>query len=156
IGLCGIVVLFVMPLVDSVYTAAVGHGFPAILLRALVSALCLLPPTFLMGASLPAASRWLKASPEGVSWMGTLYAANTVGAVTGCLLAGFFLLEILDMATATFIAAAINAAVGLASFSLAKRAPQDSPAKIDAGSIVSKGALPIYIAIALSGASALG
>src|SRR5262249_12076214 len=93
---------------------------------------------------------------EGVSWMGTLYAANTVGAVTGCLLAGFFLLRIFDMATATFIAAAINAAVGLAGFLLGQRASQDSPAKMDRGPIVSKGALPIYIAIALSGASALG
>src|ERR1022692_2266475 len=56
IGACGILVLFLMPLVDSVYTSAVGHGMPAILLRAVVSGLCLLPPTFLMGASLPAAS----------------------------------------------------------------------------------------------------
>ena len=54
----------------SVYAAAVGHGMPAILLRALVCALCLLPPTMLMGASLPAAARWLEPPREGVSWMG--------------------------------------------------------------------------------------
>jgi spermidine synthase len=70
IGIFGILVLVLMPLVDSVYTSAVGHGMPAILLRALVSGLCLLPPTFLMGASLPAASRWIKASPEGVGMLG--------------------------------------------------------------------------------------
>src|SRR6266849_1279749 len=29
IALCGVLVLFGMPLVDSVYTSAVGHGFPA-------------------------------------------------------------------------------------------------------------------------------
>src|SRR3954451_20399118 len=121
IAICGVVVLFLMPLVDSVYTAAVGHGFPAILLRALVCALCLVPPTFLMGASLPAASRWIKASPEGVSWMGMLYGANTVGAVMGGLLAGFYLLRVFDMLTATLVAAAINGAVGFASFALAKR-----------------------------------
>src|SRR4051795_1443034 len=103
IAACGILVLFLMPLVDSVYTSAVGHGLPAILLRALVCALCLLPPTFLMGASLPAASRWIKASREGVSWLGLLYGANTVGAVLGCLLAGFYLLRVFDMATATFV-----------------------------------------------------
>src|SRR5947208_11781592 len=97
IAICGVLVLFVMPLVDSVYTAAVGHGLPAILLRALVCALCLIPPTFLMGASLPAAARWIKSSPEGVSWMGLLYGSNTVGAVTGCLLAGFFLLRVSNM-----------------------------------------------------------
>src|SRR5580765_2919884 len=48
IAICGVLVLFGMPLLDSVYTAAVGHGAPAILLRAVLCALCLLPPTFLM------------------------------------------------------------------------------------------------------------
>src|SRR5436190_18762243 len=123
---CGILVLFLMPLFDSVYTTAVGHGLPAILLRAIVCALCLLPPTFLMGASLPAASRWIKTSPEGVSWLGLLYGANTVGAVAGCVIAGFYLLRVFDMGTATFAAAALNVAVALASFAIAKRAPDYS------------------------------
>src|SRR3954468_5792971 len=129
IGLCGVLVLFGMPLIDGVYTAAVGHGLPAILLRALVCALCLIPPTFLMGASLPAAARWLQSSREGVSWMGMLYGANTVGAVSGCLLAGFYLLRVFDMGTATFVAAAINVAVGLVSLAIAgKTAAQPSTA----------------------------
>ena len=156
IGACGIAVLFLMPLVDSVYTAAVGHGLPAILLRALVAGLCLIPPTFLMGASLPAASRWLKASPEGVSWMGKLYAANTIGAVSGCLIAGFFLLRLFDMATATFVAAAINVTIGLVSFAIAKREPAHDTPSGEAGLRIATGALGVYIAIALSGASALG
>jgi spermidine synthase len=154
IAACGILVLFLMPLVDSVYTSAVGHGLPAILLRALVCALCLLPPTFLMGASLPAASRWIEESPEGVSWMGLLYGANTVGAVLGCLLAGFYLLRVFDMGTATFAAAAINVIVGLVSLSLSKRSPGYPPANPSAVSIA-RGAWPVYITIALSGATAL-
>jgi len=129
IALSGVLVLFGMPLVDSVYTAAVGHGLPAILLRALVSSLCLLPPTFLMGASLPAASRWIRATPAGVSWLGLLYAGNTVGAVFGCLLAGFYLLRVFDMATATYVAASINIAVALGSFAMARR----TAAKVETG-----------------------
>ena len=43
--------------------------------------------------------------------MGLLYGANTVGAVLGSLLAGFYLLRLFDMATATYAAVAINAAV---------------------------------------------
>jgi spermidine synthase len=144
-----------MPLVDSVYTSAAGHGMPAILLRALVSGLCLLPPTFLMGASLPAASRWVAASPEGVGMLGMLYGANTAGAVGGCLLAGFYLLRVFDMGTATFVAAAINITVGLASFSLAKRAPEHT-AMADAAPAIAPGAWPVYLTIALSGATALG
>ena len=155
IGACGILVLLLMPLVDSVYTNAVGHGMPAILLRALVSALCLLPPTFLMGASLPAASRWVKTSPEGVGMLGMLYGANTVGAVAGCLLAGFYLLRVFDMATATFVAAAINLTVGLVSFSLAKKAPEYASAG-DGAPKMAAGAWPVYLTIALSGATALG
>jgi spermidine synthase len=157
IAVCGILVLFCMPLVDSVYSSAVGHGMPAILLRALVCALCLVPPTFLMGASLPAASRWIQTSPEGVSWLGLLYGANTVGAVAGCVIAGFYLLRVFDMATATFAAAAINVAVGLASFAIAKRAPEyDAPADAAAAPVVAAGAWPIYVTIGLSGATALG
>src|SRR5215813_5964413 len=158
IAIFGVLVLFLMPLVDSVYTASVGHGLPAILLRAIVAGLCLIPPTFLMGASLPAASRWLKSSPEGVSWMGLLYGANTVGAVFGCLLAGFYLLRVFNMTTATFAAAAINVAVGLVSFALAKKAPEydAKPPLSDGRGSVAKQAWPVYATIALSGASALG
>jgi len=88
IAVCGILVLVGMPLVSGVYVAAVGYGMPSILLRAVICAVCLLPPTILMGASLPTAARWLETSPEGVSWMGLLYGSNTAGAVLGCLLAG--------------------------------------------------------------------
>ncbi|HJZ95108.1 MAG TPA: fused MFS/spermidine synthase [Candidatus Solibacter sp.] len=153
---CGILVLFCMPLVDSVYSSAVGHGLPAILLRAIVCALCLVPPTFLMGASLPAASRWIKTTPEGVSWLGLLYGANTVGAVAGCVIAGFYLLRVHDMAFATFVAAALNVAVALASFAIAKRAPEhEAPAGTETATFA-RSAWPVYVTIGLSGATALG
>jgi hypothetical protein len=159
IGICGILVLFGMPLVDRVYVAAVGHGLPAMLLRAVVAAACLLPPTVLMGASLPAASRWLETTPEGVSWMGLLYGGNTAGAVFGCLLAGFYLLRVHDMATATLVAAAINGAVALISFGMASRTPhqagaEEPPATPWAEAAPRSGA--VYVTIALSGACALG
>ena len=158
IAACGILVLFCMPLVDYVYTSAVGHGMPAILLRAVVCALCLVPPTFLMGASLPAASRWIKTSPEGVSWLGLLYGSNTAGAVCGCLIAGFYLLRVFDMSTATFAAAVLNVIVALASFSIARRAPGYDPPPADAAALprIPSGAVPVYVTIALSGATALG
>ena len=165
IGALGILVLFAMPLVDGVYTAAVGHGMPAILLRAMVCALCLMPPTFLMGASLPAASRWIETTPEGVAWMGFLYGGNTAGAVFGCLLAGFYLLRQFDMSTATFVAAELNVAVGLGGFWMAGRTPEvlaaprgedmagNAEAMAEAGGNGRKG---VYAAIAISGACALG
>jgi len=155
IAICGVLVLILMPLLDGVYTAAVGHGMPAILFRALICALCLLPPTFLMGASLPAAARWLEATPEGISWMGLLYGSNTVGAVFGCLLAGFYLLREFDMTAATLVAAAINVTVACSSFAIANRAPAGSPAPSPQPPAPS-GYWPVYVTIALSGATALG
>jgi spermidine synthase len=162
IGVCGILALCGMPLVDYVYTAAVGYGMPAILLRAVICGLCLLPPTTLMGASLPAAARWLETSPRGVSWMGLLYGGNTAGAVLGCLLAGFYLLRLTDMTVATFAAVAINVAVALVSLALARSTPRraeeaagadERTAPAQAGD---DGLWPVYVAIALSGAAALG
>jgi spermidine synthase len=157
IGLCGILALMGMPLVSGVYVAAAAHGFPSILMRAVICSVCLLPPTMLMGASLPAAARWLKTSAEGVSWMGLLYGANTAGAVFGCLLAGFYLLRVFDMATATYVAAAINLTVALASLLLARLSPHKAAAPASpVGAAGISGYWPVYAAIALSGASALG
>ena len=159
IAVCGILVLLAMPLIHFVYAGAVGHGMPAVLLRALVAAICLLPPTLLMGASLPVMARWIEATPRGVSWMGFLYGGNTAGAVLGCLAAGFLLLRLTSLASATFAAAAINVAVALASLALARRTPQreaeSAPALAPSLEPI-QSYWPAYLAIALSGASALG
>src|SRR5213595_1058757 len=80
IGACGLFVLAVVPLVSGVYSAIGGHGPFAIFVRAVLCAVCLLPPTVLMGATLPAASRAADATPNGVAWIGFLYGGNTVGA----------------------------------------------------------------------------
>lgn len=157
IGLIGIAVLIVMPVIVRVYTANAGHGFGGILLRGLVSALCLLPPTVLMGATLPALARWIETTPQGVSWMGFLYGGNTAGAVLGCLLAGFYLLRIHDLTKATLVAAAINVIVALISVLLAKRTAPRPRAEVEkTESAGTPGAWPIYLTIALSGLSALG
>ena len=157
IGICGILVLILIPLLDSVYVAAVGHGMPAILFRALICAICLVPPTVLMGASLPAAARWIESTPEGVSWLGYLYGANTAGAVFGCLLAGFYLLRVHDLTTATVVAALINGIVALVGFQLVKRTQMPAPAEEPKEPATrALGPWPIYVVIALSGATALG
>src|SRR5258707_5483125 len=70
IAISGILVLFVIPLMDRVYVAAVGHGLPGMILRGMIAGICLLPPTILMGASLPAIVRWVESSPRGISWWG--------------------------------------------------------------------------------------
>src|ERR1035437_6988115 len=178
IALCGILVLFGLPYIDRMYVAGAEHGMPGMLLRGLISAVCLLPPTVLMGASLPAIVRWVESTPRGVSWWGLLYGGNTVGAVFGCLLAGFYLLRISNTATATYVAAAINLVVAAASFGLAARTPAQAaapaseehslpdgrgsesrldPTRDRQGAVGGRDAQwPVYVTIALSGACALG
>ncbi len=161
IGIFGILVLFAFPFIDRVYVAAVGYGLPGMLLRALMAVVCMLPATVLMGASLPAIVRWVERTPRGVSWWGLLYGGNTVGAVIGCLAAGFYLLRLYDVAVATYAAVAINFAVAAVSYALAARAPAESvasePAENAAAPVDSPDSQwPIYLAIALSGMCALG
>ena len=158
IGFSGILVLYGMPFVNGLYVAVLGHGLPAILLRAMICAICLLVPTILMGASLPTIAWWIGATPRRASWLGLLYAGNTMGAVFGCLAAGFYLLRVFDMATATYVAAAINVAVAVISFGLVLRTP--NPAELEgprqAREVAGPRVWTVYVTIALSGACALG
>ena len=160
IGAIGLLVLFGMPYVEYMYTNYAGHGTPGILLRGAVAGVCLLPPTLLMGATLPAIARWVETGPEGVSWLGFFYGGNIAGAVFGCLLAGFYLLRVHDMATATYFAFALNLTVAAIALALAVAA---DPARHDVPAGLTRNESPgaaahwaVYLAIALSGMSALG
>ncbi|MFO7691546.1 MAG: fused MFS/spermidine synthase [Vicinamibacterales bacterium] len=174
IGVIGLLVLVAMPVVGSAYSSWAGPGTLGVVLRALAAGVCLLPPTLLMGATLPALSRWIEMTPKGVAWLGFFYAGNTAGAVIGSVLAGFYLLRVYDLATATFVAVALNAAVAAAAFlvasisaydpqriqaaseqpgdSGARRAAEAAPASVQARRVEQR---TIYLAIALSGFTAL-
>jgi len=118
IGACGAALIVVMPLVSRLYTALDGaeSGQVSVILRAIVCVLLLLPPAILMGATLPAMSRFVEATPRGVSWLGFFYGGNIVGAVAGCLAAGFYLLPRFDLSTASLVAVAINFVVAALGF----------------------------------------
>lgn len=158
IALCAAVVLAGVPYAGRLYASAVGYGLPSVLLRALLCSLFLLPPTVMMGATLPAIARWVENTPRGASWLGFFYGGNTAGAVFGCLLAGFYLLRVYDVTVASLCAMSINGAVGLAGLALARAsehrvstagangAEADQPEKTSA----------VYWVIALSGFTALG
>ena len=165
IGIIGLLLLVVLPLVGHVYTAWGGYGIGGYLLRGLVASICLLPPTLAMGATLPAVARWVQTTPAGVSWLGFFYAGNIAGAVMGTLVAGFYLLRVFDMSTATFVAAAINFTVGALGLLVAARTPasvgtrdsDSSPAfaQSDPKARATGDRALVYVAIALSGFCAL-
>jgi spermidine synthase len=80
-----------------------------------------------------------------------------VGAVFGCVLAGYYLLRVHDMTVATWVAVAINVAVALAAWGLSTRAtykkPPEGPKPED--QVIPRGSWPVYVAIGLSGMTAL-
>ncbi len=166
IGMVGLLVTLGMPLFDHLYIAAAAPGGSAVMLRAAVCAMCLLPPTILMGATLPAISRWIESTPRGVSWLGFFYGGNTAGAVIGCLFAGFYLLRNYDMTTATYFAVGINLTVAIIGIAISFVAPHDSneptmrakSGSLDSASLqlTPTASPPIYLAIAFSGMAALG
>jgi spermidine synthase len=156
IGVLGLLALFGIPLVGRLYLA----GPTGLVARAVVAAVCLLPPTLLMGASLPAMARWAGTSSAGVARMGFLYSANIAGAVAGCLLAGFYLLRVYDMAIATYAAVAINAAAAGCAALASSRGKYVAWKREGAAGLARRHPLPgaafVYLAIALSGLTALG
>ena len=157
IGALALLVLWAIPVLDRVYAAVASIGLQGIFLRAVVAALCLLPPTLLMGASLPAMARWIEATPRGISWLGFFYGGNIAGAVFGCLLAGFYLLRVYDMAVTTYVAVFVNVAVGGIALLLARSAEYNAPDAVSASAPErAADAKIVYIVIGLSGLCALG
>ena len=168
IGVLGLLILFGMPLVGGLYTAWAGEGLFSVFVRAIVAGVCLLPPTMLMGATLPAISRWVKATPEGVAWLGFFYGGNIVGGVAGSLAAGFYLLRVYDVNIATFVAVALNALVAAAAYLVGGKAEYDDASvapPLSAASRAVEGSprglgyrytnATVYVTIALSGFTAL-
>jgi spermidine synthase len=158
IGIIGMAVLYGMPWVGQFYGAEGGPGLWGMLVRGGVAVVCLVPPTLLMGATLPAISRWIEMTPRGVTWLGLLYGGNIAGAVLGCLVSGFYLLRVHNMAVATQVAAAINGTVALLALVLSVLTPKAGPAETATSDPlrVAAGSASVHVAIALSGMAALG
>lgn len=155
IGILGILVLHLIPLAGRVYIAWGGYGVAGFLLRGLVAAACLFPPTLLMGATLPALSRVAHAAENGIPWLGFFYGANIAGAVVGCVLAGFYLLRLYDITVATYAAVGLNLAMAGVAVAFAGKGPRSFPLERLA-TTAAPGSGIVYFGIALSGLCALG
>jgi spermidine synthase len=73
----------------------------------------MLIPTFLMGLLFPIASRiYIAAMRDLGARVGTIYAANTTGAIFGAFAAGFILIPLLGTQFSVFLLAGLNIAIG--------------------------------------------
>jgi len=113
IGLIGVRLLYL-----AAYPA-IGAATPLLLvLRFLGIAVVLFIPTFLMGGTLPILVRGLTREDELGVRISRLYWVNTLGAVTGTLLAGFVLLPALGLRLTIACAVVLNVLAGLIALQL--------------------------------------
>ena len=104
----------------------------ATLVRLVLTACVLAVPTFLMGGTLPAAARAVcRDEDAGRRRVAILYGINTLGAVSGALLATFALLEHLGAGATLWAACAVNAAVGACALWVARAYPAVFDKRVD-------------------------
>lgn len=81
------------------------------------------PPCMMMGGTLPLMTVWLSRSENNPAdrVTGLLYGINTLGAASGVLLAGFFLLPNLGTGMANLVAISLNLIVGVSAIAIGRR-----------------------------------
>ncbi len=119
IGLYALAFPFLQDALQDLYLPMARSAGPSwtihTLIRAILSVLLLLPPTFLMGATLPAMCRVLVRERHTLERdLGRVYGYNTLGAAAGALAAGFILIAWLGLRGTIWFAAALNLSLAMA------------------------------------------
>jgi spermidine synthase len=154
-------------LLHEVYRGAFGtlEASPGLLalVRFGLALLALGPATILMGATLPTLTRYLTRDAEHLSdAFGRLYAANTLGAIIGTIVAGFILIELIGLTGTLVVGAACSGAAGAIAILLDRRVASSAhPAQIPARVRAPVGGEPSRLRLALlvafvSGLTSLG
>ncbi len=100
---------------------ALGLG-AATAVRLALAAVILGLPTTLMGGTLPAVAQALERDADrGRRRLAWLYGINTLGAVSGALLATFVLIELVGIRSSLWLAAMVNLLLAIAARQLARR-----------------------------------
>src|SRR2546426_295970 len=134
IGVFGLVSPLVLALVHQVYVAAAGawhlSGEASFALRFGLAGLALLIPTTLMGGTLPVLTRAFMGADRAAlkHSLGRLYGLNTLGAVLGTALAGFFLIEWVGIRASLWGTALVNLLIGASALRLPDPGAAGSPA----------------------------
>jgi spermidine synthase len=104
----------------GIFPSIEGQVVLLALIRFGLAVLALAPATVLMGATLPALTRQLSHDRHLSAAFGRLYAANTLGAIFGTLIAGVVLIELFGLTGTLVIAAACSAAAGVVALLLSR------------------------------------
>ncbi|TET47569.1 tetratricopeptide repeat protein [candidate division TA06 bacterium] len=125
-GLLALLAAFLVPQIRNLYAHLYpllpASGYLRTGTQGVLTVILLLPPTLLIGATLPALSRGLTVSfGKRFTRIGALYGLNTLGAAFGTILCGFLLLEHLGYGMSILSAALVNISIGLIALILAPR-----------------------------------
>lgn len=141
IAISALLVPWLLQLTQGVYIAAFGgqpqpvdsSGLGQSLFYLGMAFVVLMIPTGLMGATLPLLTKYVVRSDEQVGpRVGLLYAANTLGAVGGSVVAGFVLLPMLGLKGTVYVGATVTLLVFIIAALIAKAV---SPIRIGSGAL---------------------
>ena len=127
IGVSALLTPWLLDAAQVLYTAIAtnvpdGQGAVLTLARFACSSAVLLVPTALMGATLPLVVRSSLVQRGDLGpRIGLLYAVNAGGAITGAILAGFYLIGLIGLRRTFLVAAGLNALVAVTAFALSRR-----------------------------------
>ena len=106
---------FTESLYGPIYRALAGHAVILFAARGVLISLVILPPTILMGSTLPLFCRqFIRSDARIANSVGLLYGVNTLGAAIGCAAAGLLLLPTLGLQLTVQLGAALNILCGVA------------------------------------------
>ncbi|HEY6929288.1 MAG TPA: fused MFS/spermidine synthase [Thermoanaerobaculia bacterium] len=140
--------------IDSGYVWAyrhVGESANALLvIRILLSAAALLPPTFLMGATFPALSKIVESRQVPGSRSALLYGVNTAGALVGTAACGFWLIPAIGLQATLWASATTSLIAALAATTM-----RSTPSQPPAAPRRSSSSYRLWIAAAVTGGAAM-
>lgn len=163
----GITALAVTPFVDQLdvvlrpFSELLNSNFYLLqAARFLLTLALLIIPTTMLGATVPFMNRGVVNRDDHIGGrIATLYAANTIGAVAGVLVSGFYLIEHVGLAHTAQLAAALSILVGLlalwANMRIAPIQPAPSADKAPEPVRINRAARVVLPVMGLSGALGL-
>ncbi len=112
----------------SIFAHFQQYGWVFIMVKFLLALVLLFPSAFFLGGTLPVISQFVVHNTHGIGLRVSLvYAANTVGAAIGALLAGFFLPKMIGYTDTYWVAMTCTATVGVAALIASRKIiPADS------------------------------
>ncbi len=123
VGIYAALTPLLMTLIQKIYlvTAPSGAFSSLIFIRFALSFLIIFIPTFFMGGTLPVLVRFfMQRDKNAGSVTAHLYGLNTIGAVSGVLLSGFYFLPALGLERTLLLCVALNVGIGLMALFLSK------------------------------------